>query len=160
MAGTDHKGRAWREIESAVQQRDHDSREVRRSGQITNTNMCWWAVLSHVDLLFRDAHAGRVTWSTNTTSLAVWNLQHFFYYFSDCLDKTGQYLWNVTVHVLISRLLDGVECFFDFSDKTPSIRFYFTCLGIEGVFRANGRLVNISEFFVQTMHKLPPSFQT
>ena len=31
-------------------------------------------------------------------------------------------------------------------------------LGNGRVFRANGRLVNISEFFVQTMHKLPPSF--
>ena len=28
------------------------------------------------------------------------------------------------------------------------------------VFRADGRLVNISEFFVQTMHKLSPSFPT
>ena len=116
-------GRVWREIESVVQQRDHDSREVRRSGQIMNTNMCWWAVLSHVDLLFRDAYAGRVTWNTNTTSLAGWNLQHFFHYFSDCQDKTKKNWTNIcwmkcSCAYLKAVLLAGVECFFFFTFPT------------------------------------------
>ena len=90
-----------------------------RDRQITNTNTCGWAVFSHVDFLFRDAHADRT--NTNTTALVGWNLQHFFYFLflfwalSDCLDKTqkctntcGMPLYMCLY--LKAVLLDGVEC--------------------------------------------------
>ena len=53
-----------------------------RNRQTMNTNRCGWAVFSHVEFLFRDAHVDKMNTNTNTTSSTWWNLQHFFFFFS------------------------------------------------------------------------------
>ena len=88
-----------------------------------------WAVFSHVNFLFRNAHAGKTNTNTNTTftvgrvKLAALLLFHFFSFLSSWWRsrqdlKMDEQLWNATVLTRFKAvLLDGVECNVQLSDE-------------------------------------------